>query len=58
MPRTFILISVDAGFEQKFINFIHNLNVLNNNKETVLKIEEVFKEPEYAAIPIRNNKEN
>lgn len=53
MVRTFVLLSVPDGFEQKFLNFIHNVNLLNNDKDVPIIIEKVYKKKQnYAAIPL------
>ena len=54
MSRTFILLSVPDGFEQKLLNFIHNVNLLNSDRVAPIVIEEVYKKKEdYAAVPIQ-----
>jgi hypothetical protein len=50
--RRLILISVPDGFAEKFINFIHNVNLVNNGNDPPIVIERVYdKEEGYVAIP-------
>jgi len=50
--RRLILISVPEDFAEKFLNFIHNVNVTNNDNDPPIVIERVYdKEEEYVAIP-------
>jgi len=59
MVRTYILLSVPDGFEQKFLNFIHNVNLLNNDRAMPIVIEKVYKKKEdYAAVPLENGENN
>ena len=59
MDRTFILLSVPDGFEQKLLNFIHNVNLLNSDRIMPIVIEKVYKKKEdYAAVPIEEEIKN
>lgn len=49
--RILILISVPEGFAEKFINFIHNVNVVNNDNDPPIVIEKVYDMDEYVAVP-------
>jgi len=52
MPnRTFILLSIPDDFMDKFAGFVNNINALNSDKEYPIKIEKIYKEPEFAAVP-------
>jgi hypothetical protein len=47
--RKYILISVPEDFAEKFVNFIHNVNVVNNYDDPPIIIEEIY--DDYVAIP-------
>jgi hypothetical protein len=47
--RTYYLISIDDSFKEKFVGFLTNLN--NINKGAPVKLEAVYAQPKYAAIP-------
>ena len=42
MHRKFILISLPDDFAEKFINFVHNVNMVNTEIDPPIFIEEVF----------------
>ena len=48
--KTFILISVPRDFERKFIGFIHNLNMLNSDREPPVVIEKKYSDEEANAL--------
>ena len=52
--RTYILLSVPKDFMDKFIGFISNVNMLNDNStEPPIKVEKVYvkKKQEFAVTP-------
>jgi len=58
MSRTYILLSVPDGFEQKLLHFIHNINLLNDDRGAPIVIERVYKKNEdYAAVPIKEGED-
>ncbi len=53
--KILVMLSMDEDFSEKFMGFINNLNMLNNDVKPQVKIENVYfkkKEKEYAAVPI------
>jgi len=47
--RMYYLISIDDSFKEKFTGFLKNLN--NINQGAPVKLEAVYAQPKYAAIP-------
>jgi hypothetical protein len=54
--QTYFLISIDDSFKEKFIGFLTNLN--NINQGAPVKLEAVYAQPKYAAIPKGQSYEN
>lgn len=44
--RTFILVSMESGFTEKFLGFVRNLNMVNKEKILPVTVEQVYTEGE------------
>ena len=49
--KIYFLISIQRGFREKFISFLHNLNTLNEDENSPVKIESIYTEKKIAVIP-------
>ena len=49
--RTFILLSIPNDFEDRFAGFVNNVNKINSDTETLIRVEKIYKKTEFAAVP-------
>jgi len=55
--RIEILISIPQDFENKFLGFINNLNMLNKDGDPPIVVEEIYIKKKFAAVPKKRSRE-